>query len=75
MVFQHFNLFDHLTALDNVAEAPVTVYGQSPKPRAPSPAPARCVGLARHAGHYPHQLSGGQQQRVAIARALACRRG
>ena len=72
MVFQHFNLFDHLSALDNVAEAPVTVYGQSADDaRAVGLRLLAAVGLARHAGHYPHQLSGGQQQRVAIARALA----
>jgi polar amino acid transport system permease protein len=72
MVFQHFNLFDHLTVLDNVAEAPVTVYRQSPTAaRAIASRLLAAVGLARHASHYPHQLSGGQQQRVAIARALA----
>ncbi|WP_428492068.1 amino acid ABC transporter permease/ATP-binding protein [Rhodopila sp.] len=72
MVFQHFNLFDHLSALDNVAEAPVTVYGQSPdNARAVSMRLLAAVGLAHHARQYPHQLSGGQQQRVAIARALA----
>ena len=72
MVFQHFNLFDHLSALDNVAEAPVTVHGHSPdNARAVSMRLLAAVGLARHANHYPHQLSGGQQQRVAIARALA----
>ncbi len=72
MVFQHFNLFEHLTALENVAEAPVTVYRQSPEAaRAIALRLLAAVGLARHAGHYPHQLSGGQQQRVAIARALA----
>ena len=72
MVFQHFNLFDHLSALDNVIEAPVTVYGQSPDDaRAVGMRLLAAVGLARHADHYPHQLSGGQQQRVAIARALA----
>jgi polar amino acid transport system permease protein len=72
MVFQHFNLFDHLTALDNVAEAPVTVYRQSAgSSRTVALRLLAAVGLARHASHYPHQLSGGQQQRVAIARALA----
>jgi polar amino acid transport system permease protein len=72
MVFQHFNLFDHLNALDNVAEAPVTVYRQPPEAtRTVALRLLAAVGLARHASHYPHQLSGGQQQRVAIARALA----
>jgi polar amino acid transport system permease protein len=72
MVFQHFNLFDHMSTLDNVAEAPVSVYGQSREAaRGVGRRLLGAVGLARHAGHYPHQLSGGQQQRVAIARALA----
>ena len=74
MVFQHFNLFAHLTALENVMEAPIHVYGV---PRVQAAAEARrllaAVGLAGHAGHLPHRLSGGQQQRVAIARALAIR--
>ena len=72
MVFQQFNLFEHLTALENVCEAPVRVHGESP-------AAARdlgmkllsSVGLAYHADHLPARMSGGQQQRVAIARALA----
>ena len=72
MVFQHFNLFAHLTALENVVEAPIRVYGM---PRAEAEARARrllaAVGLAHHADHLPHRLSGGQQQRVAIVRALA----
>lgn len=72
MVFQHFNLFPHLTALGNVVEGPIQVRRQ-----AKSEAMARGrqllarVGLADRADHYPEQLSGGQQQRVAIARALA----
>jgi len=72
MVFQHFNLFGHMTALENVMEAPMRVKGASKKD-----AEARGrdllarVGLSAQAGHYPAQLSGGQQQRVAIARALA----
>ncbi|MFI9119759.1 amino acid ABC transporter ATP-binding protein [Streptomyces bikiniensis] len=74
MVFQRFNLFPHMTALDNVAEAPVKVAGV---PRAEAREQARelleRVGLGDRAGHYPAQLSGGQQQRVAIARALAMR--
>ena len=77
MVFQNFNLFPHLTALENVTEAPV-VAPRSGKPRL-TRAEARerglelldRVGLKDRAGAYPRQLSGGQQQRVAIARALA----
>ncbi len=72
MVFQHFNLFPHMTALQNVIEAPVVVK------RVAKPAAARMgrdlldrVGLADKVDRYPAQLSGGQQQRVAIARALA----
>ena len=72
MVFQHFNLFDHLTVLDNICIAPVRVYGRDPKEtRELAMALLRDVGLERHAHHLPHRLSGGQQQRVAIARALA----
>jgi polar amino acid transport system ATP-binding protein len=72
MVFQSFNLFGHMTALENVIEAPVHV-----KRTARSVARAQAqellaqVGLADKVGSYPSQLSGGQQQRVAIARALA----
>jgi polar amino acid transport system ATP-binding protein len=72
MVFQHFNLFPHMTALENVMEAPVQVKGQQ---KALVASRARTllerVGLADKAGAYPRQMSGGQQQRVAIARALA----
>ncbi|WTJ25287.1 amino acid ABC transporter ATP-binding protein [Streptomyces pseudovenezuelae] len=72
MVFQRFNLFPHMTAVENVMEAPVQVKGTS---RAQARERARelleKVGLADKAGSYPAQLSGGQQQRVAIARALA----
>jgi polar amino acid transport system ATP-binding protein len=72
MVFQHFNLFPHMTALENVACAPVRVKGA---PREYAHARARelldGVGLADKLDCYPAQLSGGQQQRVAIARALA----
>ncbi|HEX6054344.1 MAG TPA: amino acid ABC transporter ATP-binding protein [Intrasporangium sp.] len=72
MVFQHFNLFPHMTALQNVMEAPVGVRRQ---PRAGVRERAlellTKVGLADKHGAYPRQLSGGQQQRVAIARALA----
>ena len=72
MVFQQFNLFPHLTALQNIALAPEVVRRAA---RAEAEIAARellaRVGLADRAGSYPHQLSGGQQQRVAIARALA----
>ena len=72
MVFQHFNLFAHLTALENITETPVRVYGV---PRDQADATARrllaAVGLGSHENHLPHRLSGGQQQRVAIVRALA----
>jgi polar amino acid transport system ATP-binding protein len=74
MVFQHFNLFPHMTALQNVMEAPVGVK-REPKREARQRALellAR-VGLADKTAAYPRQLSGGQQQRVAIARALAMR--
>ena len=72
MVFQHFNLFPHRTALDNIIEAPVHVKGVK---KAEAVERARDllkqVGLGGKADAYPAQLSGGQQQRVAIARALA----
>jgi polar amino acid transport system permease protein len=72
MVFQHFNLFDHLSALENIVEAPVHVYGEpAAKAHALGLDLLSAVGLAAHANHLPHRLSGGQQQRVAIARALA----
>jgi polar amino acid transport system ATP-binding protein len=72
MVFQRFNLFPHMTALDNVVEAQVRVLRRS-KAEAVERARAQLdrVGLTDRADHYPAQLSGGQQQRVAIARALA----
>ncbi|RHW24838.1 amino acid ABC transporter ATP-binding protein [Nocardioides immobilis] len=72
MVFQRFNLFPHMTALENVMEAPVQVRGES-KAAARKQALQLLdrVGLAERAGNYPAELSGGQQQRVAIARALA----
>ncbi|MCS6711467.1 amino acid ABC transporter ATP-binding protein [Brachybacterium sp. EF45031] len=72
MVFQRFHLFPHLTALQNVMEAPVQVRG-IPRDRAEATARELLdrVGLADRADHYPSELSGGQQQRVAIARALA----
>ncbi|MHB1206126.1 MAG: amino acid ABC transporter permease/ATP-binding protein [Rhodospirillaceae bacterium] len=72
MVFQSFNLFDHMSAVDNIAEAPVQVYGEKPDAaHALGLSLLAGVGLAHHAQHLPHRLSGGQQQRVAIARALA----
>ncbi|KVZ41184.1 ectoine/hydroxyectoine ABC transporter ATP-binding protein EhuA [Burkholderia ubonensis] len=74
MVFQNFNLFPHLTVLENLVEAPVAVGGAT---RDAAERTARAllarVGLADKADAYPRQLSGGQQQRVAIARALALR--
>lgn len=72
MVFQDFQLFPHLTALENIVEAPMHVAG---KPRAAAVETARRllerVGLADRENAYPSQLSGGQKQRVAIARTLA----
>jgi polar amino acid transport system ATP-binding protein len=72
MVFQRFNLFAHLTALENIMEAPVQVLHKNPaEAKAQALELLAGVGLRQKAGHYPHELSGGQQQRVAIARALA----
>jgi polar amino acid transport system ATP-binding protein len=72
MVFQRFNLFPHMTALENVMEAPVQVRGESKAAaRQQALQLLERVGLADRAENYPAQLSGGQQQRVAIARALA----
>ena len=72
MVFQSFNLWPHLTVLENVTEAPVHVLG---RPRDEAADTARRllekVGIGDKTGHYPAELSGGQQQRAAIARALA----
>ena len=72
MVFQSFNLFPHMTVLENVAEGPRTILG---KPRDETDRLARDllakVGIVGKESHRPDQLSGGQQQRVAIARALA----
>lgn len=74
MVFQSFNLWSHMTVLENVVEAPVHVQGR-PKAEAIAEAEALLekVGIADKAKHYPAHLSGGQQQRAAIARALAMR--
>ncbi len=72
MVFQRFNLFPHMTALENVMEAPCTVRRTSKKQaRETARGLLERVGLGNRADNYPTQLSGGQQQRVAIARALA----
>ena len=74
MVFQHFNLFPHMTALGNVIEAPLRVKKESKREvHEQARALLDRVGLADKADSYPSQLSGGQQQRVAIARALAMR--
>jgi polar amino acid transport system ATP-binding protein len=74
MVFQRFNLFPHLTVLENLMEAPLRVLGLS-RSEALERAETLLtrVGLLGHVSGYPGQLSGGQQQRVAIARALAMR--
>jgi polar amino acid transport system ATP-binding protein len=72
MVFQRFNLFPHMTAVQNIMHAPVLVRGESRKAaRQQAEQLLERVGLAGREHHYPAQLSGGQQQRVAIARALA----
>jgi polar amino acid transport system ATP-binding protein len=72
MVFQQFNLFPHMTVLDNVMEAPCRVRGERKAVvRERSVAMLDRVGLGEKTNYYPAQLSGGQQQRVAIARALA----
>lgn len=72
MVFQRFNLFPHLTALQNIIEAPMGVAGMNADDaKALGLQLLEQVGLADKGDHYPSQLSGGQQQRVAIARALA----
>ncbi|MGB9722875.1 MAG: amino acid ABC transporter ATP-binding protein [Chloroflexia bacterium] len=72
MVFQHFNLFPHMTALENIIEAPITVK-RMPREEAIAKAEQllEWVGLSAKRDEYPSRLSGGQQQRVAIARALA----
>ena len=72
MVFQHYNLFPHMTVLDNITVAPINVRKKSVKEaEAKAMELLDRVGLADKAKAYPDQLSGGQQQRVAIARALA----
>ncbi|MEE9587777.1 MAG: ectoine/hydroxyectoine ABC transporter ATP-binding protein EhuA [Hyphomicrobiaceae bacterium] len=74
MVFQHFNLFPHMTALENCMEAPVQVLGLTKdEAKARSLELLAMVGLADKKDQHPSRLSGGQQQRVAIARALAMR--
>ena len=72
MVFQHFNLFPHMTVLQNVIEAPMTVKGMKRDEIVPKAEELlRKVGLLEKREAYPSRLSGGQKQRVAIARALA----
>ena len=74
MVFQQFNLFPHMTAIENCMEAPVQVLGLSKdKARRRSMDLLQMVGMEEKADQYPARLSGGQQQRVAIARALCMR--
>ncbi|MCC8107929.1 MAG: amino acid ABC transporter ATP-binding protein [Planctomycetes bacterium] len=74
MVFQHFNLFPHMTVLKNIMIAPMKVRGvQHDEAEAVAIALLQKVGLSEKADAYPRQLSGGQQQRVAIARAMAMR--
>lgn len=72
MVFQHFNLFPHMTVLQNIIEAPIVVKGLKKEHILPkAKALLEKVGLLSKANNYPSQLSGGQKQRVAIVRALA----
>ncbi|WP_419959562.1 amino acid ABC transporter ATP-binding protein [Psychrobacillus sp. BM2] len=72
MVFQHYNLFPHMTALQNVMEGPMIVQRKSKEEaRQQAEQLLTKVGLGDKLDYYPHQLSGGQQQRVGIARALA----
>ena len=74
MVFQHFNLFPHLTILQNLSLAPIQVKKEDPgEVEARSLELLKRVGIAEQAHKYPGKLSGGQQQRVAIARSLAMR--
>lgn len=71
MVFQHFNLFPHMTILKNLTIAPIKLLGESaPEAEAKARALLTRVGLEDRAGAYPSQLSGGQKQRIAIVRAL-----
>ncbi|MDD6187413.1 MAG: amino acid ABC transporter ATP-binding protein [Oscillospiraceae bacterium] len=72
MVFQHFNVFPHLTVLENITLAPVTLKKKTPEEaKKQAMALLERVGLADKAGEYPRRLSGGQKQRLAIVRALA----
>jgi arginine/ornithine transport system ATP-binding protein len=72
MVFQHFNLWSHMTALENIMEAPVHVLGMSKaEAREKAEHYLNKVGVAHRKDAYPGHMSGGEQQRVAIARALA----
>jgi polar amino acid transport system ATP-binding protein len=72
MVFQHFNLFPHMTVVENIVEAPVGIKGErKAEAEARAKELLRRVGLADKSDAFPRHLSGGQQQRVAIARALA----
>jgi arginine/ornithine transport system ATP-binding protein len=72
MVFQHFNLWSHMTALENIMEAPIHVLGLSKKEAMERARHYLAkVGVAGREDYYPSHLSGGQQQRIAIARALA----
>jgi ABC-type polar amino acid transport system ATPase subunit len=74
MVFQHFNLFGHLTCMDNITIAPIEIKRENPaEVRERAMGLLRMVGLEKKANVYPAQLSGGQKQRIAIARALAMR--
>lgn len=72
MVFQQFNLFPHMTVLENIIEAPVRVLGTAPhKATEEATALLARINMVKKLGSYPAELSGGEQQRVAIARALA----
>jgi len=74
MVFQNFNLFPHMSVMDNIIDAPIRVRGETPaEARARATDLLARVGLAHKADSFPRHLSGGQQQRIAIARALAMR--
>ena len=76
MVFQQFNLFPHMTVLDNIIEAPVRVLGADRDAASESARLLlRRINIEQKAGSYPEELSGGEQQRVAIARALAMKPG